>query len=192
LLEASGELSAARRERLYAYFAKHPEAQSQYEQIKGQLALLRSMPRVEMSEQSRRAMATNIKQGVQKKLRQMEREALSNKRWKLIYQSMAGISAAAAAVIIVAGVIVINQSIAQKNEQERIVAVTKAIDNIVAVAQASDVNDAIDDLKDAIRDYQDQSSKVAGQDKAMHNLMTELATVTDADEITPPPEPGAL
>src|ERR1035437_2910219 len=96
LLEASGELHETTRRKLHAHLAKHPESRKQLEEIQAQLALLKSMPRLELTEETRRQMAASIKQGVQKKLRQIEREEHARKRRMLIYRSMAGISAAAA------------------------------------------------------------------------------------------------
>ena len=192
MLEASGELGESTRQRLMAHLEKHPEARQHLEQIKGQLELLRSMPKLELSDEMRKQLASSIKQGVQKKLRMMEREELARRRWKLIYRSLAGVSAAAAAVIVVAGLFVINQSIAQRREQERIAAVSRAVNDIALADRTTDVDDQLADVNDSIREYQDRSSQGAVQDKDMHNLLTVLATVSDGDEIMPPPEPGSL
>ncbi|MCL2649103.1 MAG: hypothetical protein FWD61_19240 [Phycisphaerales bacterium] len=193
LLEASGELGSATRQRLYAHMEKHPEAQRQFEQIKRDLSLLRSIPKRQMTEETRQKLATSIKAGIRKKLRQIEREELSCRRWRMIYNSLAGVSAVAAALIIVAGLWVINRSASQNRERDRVLAVRKAIDGMISADRPSSVDEALQDVNDSIDDYQNQTSTVALQDKDMHQLLSVLATLrSERDEIMPPPEPGSL
>ena len=193
LLEASGELSAPTRAKLQAHLASHPEARVQFEQIKGDLQLLRSMPRLELSEETRRAMATSIKQGVQKRLRQIEWQEKAGRRWKLIYRSLAGVSAAAAAIVVVAGILVINKSALDAREQERIATVRAAVNQMTSLDRQNDADEEVTNVNDSIREYQDRTSAQATQDSDMNKLLTVLAAVaSDRDEIMPPPEPGSL
>jgi anti-sigma factor RsiW len=192
LLEASGELSSGTRAKLQAHMAKHPETRAQFEQIKHELQLLRSMPRLELTEETRRQMASSIKQGVQKRLRQIEWEEKAGKRWKLIYRALAGVSAAAAAIVIVAGILAINKSALDAREQERIATVRSAVNQMASLDGQRDGDEEYAEVKDSIREYQDRTSAQA-PDGDMTKLLTVLATVTsDQDEIMPPPEPGSL
>ncbi|MCL2641453.1 MAG: hypothetical protein FWD53_11445 [Phycisphaerales bacterium] len=193
LLDASGELSPATQKRLYAHIAKHPAARRQFEQIQRDMAMLRSIPTMQLAEPARQKVAANIKTGIRTQWRELERDELSNRRWKLFYSSLAGMSAVAAALLLVAGVWFLMESAAQKRVQNRIWTVGRAIDGILWADRRTGEDDALQDIHESIDEFQNQNSALALQDRDMHKLLSTLATLrSERDEIMPPPEPDSL
>jgi hypothetical protein len=193
LLEASGELDAAARERLHAYFVKHPSARTQFEKIQHELNLLRSLPRPQFSEAQQREYAAGIKQGIHTRLADDQRELLAAKRRKLVYTALATISAAAAAVVVVAGVLMVDQSITQSRQQQKIANINNIVDRISTYQdQPNQYDETLRGVAASIHDLQTGNASVAGiQDSEMTNLLDALSTLPGKQDAAPAPVPGS-
>src|SRR5579872_3439220 len=99
LMDVSGELGKKAREQLHEHVAKFPAAMLEYEVMRGQFNLLRSVPRLPLDEAARKHMADAIKQGVHRKVRQAELQERSRMRWRLAYKALAGVTGIAAALV---------------------------------------------------------------------------------------------
>lgn len=109
LLHVSGELGTKAKAQLEEHVEQFPAALVEFELVKGQYAMLRSLPQPHMSSEQRRQIASAIKQGVHRKLRQQENARAAKKRWKLIYRAMAGVTGIAASLVIAAGMWMVQQ-----------------------------------------------------------------------------------
>lgn len=113
LLEASGELGAKASAKLREKINKYPAALLEYEITRGNLELLRSLPKVQLTPEEQEQIASKIKVGVQQKLWQQQHAQQAKKRWQVVYRVLAGVSAAAACLVIGFGAIMIYQQHAQ-------------------------------------------------------------------------------
>ncbi len=131
-----------------------------------------------MSAEVRRRIASEIKQGVHRKLRQREREALTAKRWKFAYRAMAAVSGLAACLLVAAGVLLAQQHVAME-------AVANAEKNLQDWhdAGADTLTDLrYEDVAQQISDLQDENKAVASNDaphSAMEQLLDDVDTVMD-------------
>jgi hypothetical protein len=195
LLEASGELDPAARQRLMDYFERHPGAQAQFQTLKAEMELLRSLPRPRLTEEQKALYSGNIKQGIHRKLRAQEREEQSARRRRLIYTALAGISGIAAAIVIVVGVLMMHDAAMVKSQVARADRIRNAVDVLTPYEQEpNQVDDTLNDVAASIHQLQSESPTVAGiQDTDMSNLLDALATVpSNTDSDNAPPEPGSL
>jgi hypothetical protein len=194
LLEASGELDAGARQRLLEYFEKHPSARNQFERVKSELELLRSLPRVELTDFQQARYAANIKQGIHARLAAQQGEEAAARRRNLVYKSLATISAAAAAVVIVAGILAIDQSITESKKQQKITAINEIVDRWTPYQeQLNPYDEELRNVAHSIQELQAQSPSVAGvHDTEMSNLLDALSTVPQDIEEKPEPSPGSL
>ena len=136
LLDVSGELGKKAKAQLHEHMERIPKAYLEHELIRGQLDLLRSIPKPQMTDEQRRRMASTIKQGVHRKLRQIERTQIAAKRWRIVYHAMAGVSALAACLVITTGIFLVQNHVVQ----ERRVAVARAEQNVREYLQSGPGN----------------------------------------------------
>lgn len=133
LLDISGELGEKARVQLHEHVKEYPAALLEYQVVKGQYDLLRSIPKVELSEERKRFLAAQIKQGIHRKLTERENRKNANRRWKMIYHGLAGASALAACLVVYFSINYFKTQMDQerhlalvKAEQERHSALVKA------------------------------------------------------------------
>ncbi len=194
LLEASGELDAGARQRLLEYFEKHPSARGHYEQIKSELDLLRSLPKVELTDAQKAQYLAGIKGGIHHNLADRQREEIAARRRKLIYRSLATISAAAAAVVIVAGILTLDRSIEESHRQQKIAQINETVDHFsVYQDQPNSYDDTLRNVANSIQELQSQNPSVAGvHDTDMSNLLDALSNVPQAASDKPASVPDSL
>jgi hypothetical protein len=194
LLEASGELDAGARQRLLEYFEKHPSARRHYEQIKGELERLRSLPKVELTEAQKARHLAGIKGGIHAKLDRDHHEEVAARRRKFIYRALASISAAAAAIVIVAGVLSLDKSIEETHRQQKIAKINEAVERLLPYGeQPNQVDDTLQNVANSIQELQSENPSVAGiHDTELSNLLDELSNVPQTKPEPPAPSPDSL
>lgn len=122
LLDVSGELGEKAQAQLHQHVEQFPAALLEYQVVKGQFDLLRSIPKVELAEERKLFLAAQIKQGIHRKLTERESRRNANRRWKMIYHALAGASGLAACLVVYFSISYFKTQI----EQERHTALVKA------------------------------------------------------------------
>lgn len=190
LLDASGELGKSARAQLQRHVEKYPAAMVEYHLIQGRFELLRTLPKVELSEARKRFLAGQIKQGIHKKLRETESRKNSAKRWKMIYHGLAGASALAACLVIYASISYFVNQI----EFERHEAIAKAAQSMrnYLDADSSNLTDfAFSNMEDQLQSAEHGQEALVTSDvsgSAMQKLADDLDAVdwdTDESEMEP-------
>jgi hypothetical protein len=192
LLEVSGELGESARGQLREHIATIPAAKLEFEVIKGQFELLQSLPKPVLSESQKREIASSIKQGIHRKLRQIEHQEQARNRWKLIYRAMAGVSAIAACGVIVFTLFYVDSSMKHDRQQARIDSIQNAIDAMTAVEQENSFGQSIRDVAAGIDELEKGSPTLVGvQSQEMSNLLEALSNMPQEEE-APKVLPGSL
>jgi len=191
LLDLSGELGQNARKQLHEHIAKYPAALLEYEVLRGNYDLLRSLPKAEISDERQKFLAGQIKQGIHRKLRENERKIVATKRWRIVYHALAGASALAACLVVYASV---NYMIDQVNK-ERQQAIANAKDHVrdyLDTGSANLTDYAYNNMADQIQSAADGQAALSTQGvsgRAMQKLQDDL------DDSLPPGaanEPGSL
>jgi hypothetical protein len=191
LLEVSGELGAKAHEQLREHIEKFPAAQLEYELIKGQFELLRSAPKVTLTPDQQRQIASQIKQGLHRKLRQKEREEQAALRWKFTYQALAVMTAAAACIVIGMTIFTVNAAMERRDQNNRIEKINSLIAAMGNSDRENDTDRAIHDVAAGITELQGGSPTLSSsQSKEMTDLLDALANVPEHP--APPAAPGSL
>jgi hypothetical protein len=194
LLDASGELDGGARQRLLQYFEKHPNARRHYVQIKSELDLLRSLPRVELTEAQRAKYLAGIQGGIHAKLEKDHQEEVAARRRKFIYRALATISAAAAAVVIVAGLLSLDKSMEEAHRRDM---AQRMQDTVIRLSnydqQPNQVDETLDNVANSIQELQAENPSLAGiHDTDLSNLLDELSNVPQTKAERPSPSPNSL
>lgn len=105
LLDVSGELGDKARDKLQDQVATYPAAMLEYEVIRGQFELLRSIPEFHDTLTSRqtRQIGENIKAGIQHALAEQRRAVVAARRRRIMYRVLSVVSGVAACLVIAAG-----------------------------------------------------------------------------------------
>lgn len=133
LMEASGELGAKAHEKLQSHIEKFPAALLEFEIARGNLELLRTLPKVELSKDERRQISSNIKVGIQQKLWREKHAQMVAHRWKLAYRVLAGVSGVAACLVIGAGVMWVQE----QNELRAVRTAEQLVNGYLAAGQTN-------------------------------------------------------
>ncbi len=189
LLDASGELGAKARAQLHEKVATIPAAKLEYEVIKGQFALLRSLPRPQLTDEEKRHIASNIKQGIHRKLRERQHELQARNRWKLIYQAMAGVSALAACLVVAASVYFVQSGEEARRQQARSEDLDIRIGNLLSLGEKNADDRTLANVKSNIQELENGSpTLVSVESPEMKNLIETLSNVPAQEES--PSKPG--
>jgi anti-sigma factor RsiW len=184
LLEVSGELSNSSREHLCDYLASHPRAQKEFDDIEEQFGLLRSLAVVQLSSAELRRIPADIKMGIHAELDRRVRAKQAERRWKFISYALSGLSAAAA-VIVVGGVIMINHSVVQRNQQEKMVGLERATEHLALYRDQNSPEDtALTNVQASVNQLQSEGpTLVAGLDNTeMTNVLNVLTAPPPIDD----------
>lgn len=196
LLDVSGELGAKAKAQLAEHVEKYPAALLEYELIRGQFDLLRSLPKPELSDEQKREMASAIKQGVHRKLREREEATLREKRARLIYRCMAGVSSLAACVVVGVAVWMVqeHQHAQELAAHERVAEATRASEALRMYFDSDTPNytdfayDMVDSQISRAEDLQEQV--VTDHSRGAAKLLEDLDVVLDQAPLTE--EPGTI
>ena len=191
LMEASGELGGKARARLLEHVQKYPAALLEYEIARGNLALLKMLPKVEISDDEKLALASNIKVGVQRKIWARRHEEQAQQRWKRVYKALAWSSAAAAAVVIAASI-----TFVQVQENQQRVAIARAqlnrteqvLDSYMAADQPSGIDSDINSVSKGLEALDKDTVAVAPENPSPFEPVIFDINITpqDLQEFTPP------
>jgi hypothetical protein len=154
LLEASGELGGKAHAHLQEHIAKYPAALLEYEIARGNLSLLKTLPKVELSEDQKRIIGNNIKAGVQKKLWAKRHEEQANQRWKHIYRALAVASAVAAAVVVTGSFYYLDQENAKQRSamaKAQLQRTEQVLDSFLAPEQLTAIDQDISDISEGVQ-----------------------------------------
>ena len=192
LLEVSGELGETAKAQLREHIATIPAAKLEYELIKGQFELLQSIPKPTLTDIQKREIASHIKQGNHRKLRQVEQQEQARNRWKLIYRAMAGVSAIAACGVIVVTILTVNQNVSEQRTAARIQAIERAIESMRDAEQENTFGQSLRDVAAGINELEKGSPTLVGvQSQEMSNLLEALSNMPQEEE-APDLGPGRL
>lgn len=191
LLEVSGELGAKAHQQLRTHIEKFPAAQLEYELIKGQFELLRSAPKLTLTQDQQRQIASQIKQGLHRKLRQNEREEQAALRWKFTYQALAVMTAAAACIVIGMTIFTVNAAMERRDQAKKVAYITDQVNILGNWGRENDTDRALHDVAAGITELQGGSPTLSSsQSKEMTDLLDALANVPELP--APPAAPGSL
>jgi hypothetical protein len=141
LMDASGELGVNAKAKLAEHVQQFPKALLEYEIARGNMALLKSLPKPAMTDADAKKMANAIKAGIQKKLLGQKREEQARRRWKLIHKAVAGVSAAAAGLVIALSITyLVNEN---SRQQAAVARAEQTLDNYYAPSAPSQIDSAI-------------------------------------------------
>ncbi len=121
LLDVSGELSAKAQSKLQDQVATYPAAMLEYEVIRGQFEMLRSIPEFHDTLPSRqtRQIGENIKRGIQEALELQRRQVIAARRRKILYRVLSVVSGVAACLVIAAGFITVRRDMQRRQARLR-------------------------------------------------------------------------
>lgn len=187
LMDVSGELSTKAAAQLHEHTAKFPAALLEYELVRGQFELLKSLPKEELPDEAKRRIADGIKRGIHRELTRRHRERISAMRWRWAYRAMAGVTGIAACLVIAATVYLVNQD-AQRRERESIAKAAESLSDYLATDSNSqteqDVRGVADDIA-AVANHNNNEA-VAGAGDAPMRLMDALSGEQTADAVNNP------
>jgi hypothetical protein len=144
LMDASGELGANAKAKLHEHVQQFPAALLEYEIARGNMALLKSLPKPTMTDADKKKMANVIKAGIQKRLLEQKREEQAKRRWKLIHKAVAGVSAVAAGLVIAMSVnYLMNENTRQHNAVARVEQVLNTYYSADAAAETEQLGTGI-------------------------------------------------
>jgi|GEM_PF-1636964 len=182
LLDVSGELSTKRKAALREHVEKFPAATIEYQLVKGQFELLRSLPKAELNDFQKRGIASSIKQGIHKKLAKIEREKAAQNRMKLVYRALAGISGIAACIVIGVGIYTIDENIRAERQAAQIAQMNNTVEKIATIYAESTTNEtdaAIQAVNRTLANLEAGATVTGTQDDAMKNLLDALASIEE-------------
>ena len=133
LMEASGELGAKAHAKLQAHIEKFPAALLEFEIARGNLELLRTLPKVQLTQDEKRQIGSNIKVGIQQKLWRAQQADKVARRWKFAYRALAGVSGVAACLVIGAGVLWVKD----QNDLRTVRTAEQLVNGYLAAGQAN-------------------------------------------------------
>lgn len=148
LMEASGELGAKAHAKLQAHIDKYPAALLEFEIARGNLEMLRTLPKVQLTQDESRQIGSNIKVGIQQKLWQAQHARKSAYRWKIAYRTLAGITGVAAAMVITAGVLWVEK----QNNLRALRNAEQLVDGYLATGQTNDTDNQLGALSQNIEE----------------------------------------
>jgi hypothetical protein len=178
LLDISGELGSAAQEQLHEHLDAKPDAQAEYNVLAAQYAVLRSLPKPEVSDALKAGMTARIKAAIHAHLDFQARGKRALQRARLIHYALAGLSAAAAVAVVTAGLVLLN-SHHQGASNTTVAHVNRVIDRLAPYDSApATYDEAIDDVDSSVRQLQAEESSVSGaQTQEMTPLLEVLASL---------------
>jgi hypothetical protein len=159
VLDVSGELPPKRAQQLHDAVAAYPAALLEYELVRGQFALLKTLPKVTLPAEREAAIKAAITAGIMRAQGAEFRAARQAVRWRIGYRALAGLSAVAAAVVITGSLWVINQNVLRQRQ--------------LAIANATE----------SLSDYLQTNPVASTDDPDVSNV--DLALTTLASDMTP-------
>jgi X-X-X-Leu-X-X-Gly heptad repeat protein len=143
---------------------------------------------VVLTEEQKRQIGAQIKQGLHRKLWAQERTARAAERMKFIYKALAGISAAAACLVIGVTIFAIDAATQRRDRENRIAKLDREINYLKDFGRENDTDRAIQNLADGITALQEGSPTLSSsQSKDMADLLDALSKVPEQPARATPP-----
>jgi hypothetical protein len=186
LLDVSGELGKKAKAQLHEHVAKYPAAMIEYELVRSQFQLLRSVPRLPLDELAARRMAAAIKQGVHRELNRREHQVIMHRRWRLAYRALAGITSVAAALVIYFGVKMV-QTEATRRE---IAQAESHVQDYLSTDTTNQTDSDLDHVATQIAALEDAHLSLASQDDGTQSVQDLINSADDVPDV--PDAPGSF